>query len=346
MFSRAVSSYETPLTIARRYKMEFTLRSRKMILLSCLAIGVCFTTARAQDAQSEAPRKTGALQSNALKRLEPTYPPLAKAARVDGLVVVEVTIDEEGNVVAARAVTGHPLLKEAAVTAARGWKFEPTTLDGTAAKVIGNITFNFSLDHSEEIGTLLKKLADDPSSAELHHQLGTVYLENAEPEKAIEHLTQAIILDRGFAKAYLVLGDAYSRTKMTELAIQTYREATRIKPDFAEAYYYLGMLYGREKRHQEAVDAFKQATTINDRMLLAYMGMGRSFSAMGRYHEAREPFQRATEIEPTSGDAYIALIQIYLKLGDKEAALKEYQTLKAIEPYWAGLLLDRINKEK
>jgi len=84
--------------------------------------------------QGEVPkiiRKSGGvLQGSATRRVEPGYPPLAKAARVSGAVVVEVTIDEEGNVMAARAISGHPLLKDAAVAAARGWTFASTTLQG------------------------------------------------------------------------------------------------------------------------------------------------------------------------------------------------------------------------
>jgi protein TonB len=74
----------------------------------------------------------------------PDYPPLARAAQVSGSVVVEVAIDEEGNVFHARALSGHPLLKDAAIEAARGWKFAPTTLEGKAVKVIGSLTFNFT----------------------------------------------------------------------------------------------------------------------------------------------------------------------------------------------------------
>src|SRR6185369_11863845 len=58
------------------------------------------------------------------------------------------TVDEDGNVISARAISGHPLLKDAAVAAAREWVFEPTTLSGTAVKVIGTITFNFNLGKS------------------------------------------------------------------------------------------------------------------------------------------------------------------------------------------------------
>jgi protein TonB len=87
----------------------------------------------------------GVLQGSALSRVEPSYPPLAKAAHVTGSVMVEITIDENGRVVSASALSGHPLLKDAAVQAARGWKFAPTMLSGVPVKVIGTITFNFQM---------------------------------------------------------------------------------------------------------------------------------------------------------------------------------------------------------
>ena len=58
--------------------------------------------------------------------------------------MVQVTIDEYGNVIAARAVSGHPLLQAAAVAAARQAKFAPTFLLGEAVKVTGVITYNFA----------------------------------------------------------------------------------------------------------------------------------------------------------------------------------------------------------
>lgn len=100
-----------------------------------------------ESSQSDAPkmiRKTaGVLEGSAIKRVEPVYPPLAKAARVTGSVVVELTIDEDGDVTAAHAVSGHPLLKDSAVAAARAWKFSPTELSGQRVKVNGTLTFNF-----------------------------------------------------------------------------------------------------------------------------------------------------------------------------------------------------------
>ena len=76
---------------------------------------------------------------------EPAYPAIAKAAGAEGTVTVRVTVDEEGNVVAAAAVSGHPLLQSAAVDAARESKFKPTVIDGKPVKVSGVISYVFTL---------------------------------------------------------------------------------------------------------------------------------------------------------------------------------------------------------
>lgn len=87
----------------------------------------------------------GVLQGSAIKRVEPSYPPNARSARIAGIVVVEVTVDEAGKVMAARAISGPPELREASVGAARGWEFSRTTLSKVPVKVIGTITFHFNL---------------------------------------------------------------------------------------------------------------------------------------------------------------------------------------------------------
>jgi periplasmic protein TonB len=80
------------------------------------------------------------LAGKAIERPQPDYPKMARAAGIEGAV------DETGRVVEVRAVSGHPLLRDAAVQAARGWIFTPTILEGSPVKVIGTITFNFAND--------------------------------------------------------------------------------------------------------------------------------------------------------------------------------------------------------
>jgi TonB family protein len=88
----------------------------------------------------------GALDGKAISKPQPPYPALAKAARASGLVTVKVTVDETGGVVSAAAVTGHPLLRAAAVAAAKQAKFTPTLLMGKPVKVSGVLSYNFVLE--------------------------------------------------------------------------------------------------------------------------------------------------------------------------------------------------------
>jgi TonB family protein len=86
----------------------------------------------------------GVLNGKAISLPTPVYPPVAKAAKASGTVVVQVIIDENGNVISAHAVSGHPLLQAASVAAARAAKFSPTKLSGQLVKVTGVITYKFS----------------------------------------------------------------------------------------------------------------------------------------------------------------------------------------------------------
>ena len=87
----------------------------------------------------------GLLEGKAISLPKPVYPPVAKAAKASGPVVVQVTVDETGKVISADAVSGHPLLRPSAVQAARQAKFTPTVESGKPVKVTGTITYNFVL---------------------------------------------------------------------------------------------------------------------------------------------------------------------------------------------------------
>jgi protein TonB len=85
----------------------------------------------------------GVLNGKALELPQPPYPPIARAAHASGTVEVQVLIDEQGNVSAAHAISGHPLLQAVSVAAARQARFTPTLLDDEPVKVTGVIRYNF-----------------------------------------------------------------------------------------------------------------------------------------------------------------------------------------------------------
>jgi TonB family protein len=85
----------------------------------------------------------GVLNGKAVSLPAPAYPAIARAGGAEGSVVVRITIDEGGNIIEAKAVSGHPLLQAAAVSAAREAKFTPTRLEGRPVQVRGSLVYNF-----------------------------------------------------------------------------------------------------------------------------------------------------------------------------------------------------------
>jgi len=75
----------------------------------------------------------------------PAYPAIARSAHVEGVVIIEATIDEHGNVIRAQVLRSIPLLDDAALQAVRQWKFSPTTLNGIAVPIVMTVTVNFTL---------------------------------------------------------------------------------------------------------------------------------------------------------------------------------------------------------
>ena len=85
----------------------------------------------------------GVVNGRAIDLVRPEFPPSARAVNVYGQVSVEVLIDENGDVISAKATRGHPLLRFSSEKAAAQSKFKPITLSGTSVRVSGNIVYNF-----------------------------------------------------------------------------------------------------------------------------------------------------------------------------------------------------------
>jgi TonB family protein len=100
--------------------------------------------------KSDKPARVGKIYGPLLNRQaielpQPAYPAAARAVKVEGEVTVHVTIDPDGNVIAAEATSGHPLLRAAAVEAARKAIFKPSLLAGQPTRNEGVVQYTFSL---------------------------------------------------------------------------------------------------------------------------------------------------------------------------------------------------------
>ncbi len=92
------------------------------------------------------------------------------------------------------------MLKDAAVAAARGWRLSPTLLQCVPVKVIGTITFNFTLGDPKELEGLEAEVRGNPGSPEAHLRLADVYRERGRTDEALAEYNDAVRIDPDFAQ--------------------------------------------------------------------------------------------------------------------------------------------------
>ena len=286
-------------------------------------------TAFAQESQNlELPpgmiRKPGLeLQRSATKIPEPAFPPRAKAASATGSVVVEVIVDEDGAVISGRAISGHSLLTDSALEAARRWEFEPTKVEGVPVKVIGTITFYFQLSAADRIEAAEAQVRENANSPEAH----------------------------------LNLGEAYQYGKRLDEAIAEYELSIQLKPEYARAYFGLGYTYELMRRDNKARVAFEQAVRFNSgldsdgeqKATLHYSHLvfiAQCHYRHNRLQEALEVLRNAASFYPNLDVIHGHLGVFYLDVGDKQSALIEYNALKDKQSEWAVHLLESIERKQ
>ena len=302
-----------------------------------------------------------------VKWQEPERPLAARQARVGGLVVVYLEVDERGNVVSAKIVTGDPLLDAVMLNAARAWKFRPAKVNNVPVRLAGTIDhyFPFTDDLLEKtINDLEVQVRKEPAAAETHCELANAYIEARRYEDALLLLSTAIRINPECGDAYLSRGHAYSLLNSREKALEAYTEASRLDPDSSLVFHSLGLANFALGKYEEAVKAFKHSLEADGPITTSYFMLGKCYVILKRPAEALEPYKAGLAKRPESdvghyglGEAYLALEQYpeainefkqaiklaplgrelrfrfslclaYLGAGDKESALKEYKILK------------------
>ena len=122
--------------------------SRPLALLALSALLVCVCAAQVEAPQRvrvSAGVESGLLQSN----VAPTYPPLARQARIQGTVVLNIVIGRDGNVQSVSLFSGHPMLAPAAIEAVKQWKYKPYLLNNVPVEVETQATIIFTLSQPQ-----------------------------------------------------------------------------------------------------------------------------------------------------------------------------------------------------
>ena len=84
-------------------------------------------------------------EGDLVRKILPTYPSLARSARIQGQVLLQAVISKQGVIENLRVLAGHPMLVPAAIDAVRQWRYRPYVLNNEPVEVETQVTVNFSL---------------------------------------------------------------------------------------------------------------------------------------------------------------------------------------------------------
>jgi TonB family protein len=218
-----------------------------------------------------------------VKKASATYPPLAEAARIQGNIILEISIDESGAARVRRLVTGHPMLAPAAIESANRWKYQPFDLDGKPATVVTLVMVTFGNPGRENDAAARAEMLfqDNFWTAEESAQaaLGQGDYTGAEQQlnRARDVLTPVSDGRRHESERWqlmISMGSLAMAQKKDDEAEQCYKMALELRknddkdaPEMAATLADLGRLYAEEKRYDLARDHATRSVAIYQKNL-------------------------------------------------------------------------------
>lgn len=137
----------------------------------------------------------------------------------------------------------------------------------------------------------------------IHTNLGVLFVEKGEYEKAIHHFREAIKIRPDFVDAYSNMGIAFKEKGRIDKAKAYYYKALEIKPRFSKAHYNLGVAFEEEGRFEKALYHYRKAVKFNPKYAIAYNNIGVILANGGDFEEAMRYFSKALKYEPDNKKA-------------------------------------------
>ncbi|NOX96551.1 MAG: tetratricopeptide repeat protein [Nitrospirae bacterium] len=184
----------------------------------------------------------------------------------------------------------------------------------------------------------IEKLKTDPDNANLHYNLGFIYLREARnPEKAIQEFKKVVELKPNSKAGYSNLGWAYERVQEYEGAINLYKEATERFPDYIGFHEQLARAYERQEEYDLAIRQYRKVIELRPDDYRSKIQLARLLGNQGKGKEAIRIYKDILKsdlwtADRAQGQAGAGLIALYQKENRLEELLGEYQALVKAKP--------------
>ena len=165
----------------------------------------------------------------------------------------------------------------------------------------------------------------DPTDAAVRYNLGIVYQQQGELDKAIPEFKAAIRIKADFSAAHNNLGKVYGIRGEFEEAVAAFKTGVRIDPNNAVLYTNLGIVYREQSKFDEAVSAYKKAIEIDSNYPEAHTNLGIVYRKQGRFEEAVEAYKTAIRLNPNYAEAHNNLGYVYEDLDRWDEAIAAYK---------------------
>ena len=184
-----------------------------------------------------------------------------------------------------------------------------------------------------------KILEIDQNHVGAYHNLGVIFNNRGDSQKAKDYYEKVIKIDPNHVSAYNNLGSTFQALGDIQKAKDCYEKAIEINPDYAEAYNNLGAAYRNSKLFQKSINCYEKAIEIIPNYAAAYNNLGNTLQALGDIQKAKDCYEKAIEINPDYAEAYNNLGSTFSDLSDNQRAKDYYEKAIEIDPnhilsYW------------
>ncbi len=256
-----------------------------------------------------------------IKRVKPEYPRSISSQGIEGILVIKVLVNENGDVEKWEVLKeAHPVLVKYASQAAVQFKFRPAKVDGKAVKVWVSIPFNF-MSYSSDINSVLKK------SQKLNEKIDK-HIKKEKYEQAIKDCKKLIGIYEDFEQKYREKEKKHNQKEKYKKAEIDYWKSTTFTLSLGWKYEMLGKIYREVGDYKAAISAFQTALDINPDNSRFYKNLGWAHYLAGNFKKCIHYSQQALEKNSKSGARFNIPLS-YLRLGKVNKAKVLYADAKS-----------------